>query len=532
MEELTAQLLVYLKGVWKYRWVAVVAAWIVAMAGWTIVYKLPDDYQSTARIYVDTQNVLKPLMAGMTVSPDLQQQVSIMSRTLISRPNVERVIRMVDLDIKAKNVKEQESLIKDLMSKIQLGAAGRDNLFTIHYNNQNPKLAKDIVQSLLTIFVEGGLGDKTQDSSSAIRFIDEQIRSYEEKLIAGENNLKAFKQKNIGIMPQQGGDYYSQLSQSMEDLNKTRLELREAEQARDAIKRQITGDEPVLLVDQDNSISSIVNVELDSRIEALDKNLDALRLNFTELHPDIISTKRLIAQLEERKKEEAKLTRPSADPGKNYSPMLQQLNVALTEAEADVAAMNARVEEYTARYERLKSLSNAVPQVEAELAQLNRDYQVRSLEKLIDQGRVEKVMLAQASGPDIDLGLPGRGLKLGQVLDAAFKARAKAEEGSLIVHLRAPSGWTFDDYHPDDGHEWTPPRRASSPAQARSGDDHRHRRSRPLHPRPARRPGYHYIRGQSVRWCSRPWRRRGCWGRLGSRGGRRHRCRGRSRRWR
>ena len=90
----------------------------------------------------------------------------------------------------------------------------------------------------------------------------------------GENNLKAFKQKNIGMMPQQGSDYYSQLSQAVEDLNKTRLDLREAEQARDAIKRQITGDEPVLLVDQNDSISSIVNVELDSRIEALNKNLD------------------------------------------------------------------------------------------------------------------------------------------------------------------------------------------------------------------------------------------------------------------
>jgi polysaccharide chain length determinant protein (PEP-CTERM system associated) len=403
MEELTAQLLVYLKGVWKYRWVAVVAAWVVAMAGWTIVYKLPDDYQSTARIYVDTQNVLKPLMAGMTVSPDLQQQVSIMSRTLISRPNVERVIRMVDLDIKAKNVKEQENLVKDLMGKIQLGAAGRDNLFTIHYNNQNPKLAKDIVQSLLTIFVEGGLGDKTQDSSSAIRFIDEQIRSYEEKLIVGENNLKAFKQKNIGIMPQQGGDYYSQLSQAVEDLNKTRLELREAEQARDAIKRQITGDEPVLLVDQDDSTSSIVNVELDSRIEALDKNLDALRLNFTELHPDIISTKRLIAQLEERKKEEAKLIKPSADPGKNYSPMLQQLNVALAEAEADVASMRARVEEYTSRYERMKALSNAVPQVEAELTQLNRDYQVNksNYEKLLERRESAKISGDLGSATDL-----------------------------------------------------------------------------------------------------------------------------------
>lgn len=403
MEELTTQLFIYLKGIWKYRWIALGAGWVVAIAGWAIVYRMPDDYQASARIYVDTQNVLKPLMAGMTISPDLQQQVSIMSRTLISRPNVERVVRMVDLDIKAKDVKDQERLVKDLMDKIKLGTTGRDNLFTIHYNNQNPRLAKDVVQSLLTIFVEGGLGDKKQDSSSALRFIDEQIQSYEEKLIAGENNLKAFKQKNIGMMPKQGDDYYSQLSIAMEDLNKTRLELREAEQARDAIKRQITGDEPVLMVEQGNSASPVVHVEIDSRIAALNKNLDTLMLNFTELHPDIISTKRLIAQLEERKKNEAKLIRPSTDPGRDYSPMLQQLNVALAEAEAAVASMRARVEEYTSRYDRLKSLSNAVPQVEAEFAQINRDYQVNktNYEKLLERRESAKISGELGSATDL-----------------------------------------------------------------------------------------------------------------------------------
>ncbi len=403
MEELTTQLFIYLKGIWKYRWIALGAGWVVAIAGWAIVYRMPDDFQASARIYVDTQNVLKPLMAGMTISPDLQQQVSIMSRTLISRPNVERVVRMVDLDIKAKDVNDQERLVKDLMDKIKLGTTGRDNLFTIHYNNQNPKLAKDVVQSLLTIFVEGGLGDKKQDSSSALRFIDEQIQSYEDKLIAGENNLKTFKQKNIGMMPKQGADYYSQLSLAAEDLDKTKLELREAEQARDAIKRQITGDEPVLIVEQGNSASPVVHVEIDSRIAALSKNLDTLMLNFTELHPDIISTKRLIAQLEERKKNEAKLIRPSVDPGRDYSPMLQQLNVALAEAEAGVASMTARVQEYTSRYDRLKSLSNAVPQVEAELAQLNRDYHVNktNYEKLLERRESAKISGELGSATDL-----------------------------------------------------------------------------------------------------------------------------------
>lgn len=390
MEELITQLLTYAKGVWKYRWYAVVASWTVAIAGWIIVYKLPDDYQASARIYVDTQSVLKPLMSGMTAPPNVEQQVNIMSRTLISRPNVERVMRMVDLDIKATSGKDHDQLINELMAQIKIGTTGRDNLFTISYSNDNPKLAKDVVQSLLTIFVEGSLGDKKQDSASAIRFIDEQIKAYEEKLIAAESALKAFKQKNIGLMPRQGGDYVTKLAEAADSVNQARLELREAEQGRDAIKSQISDGGSDLVSAQE---TSVVNPEIDARIQALNKNLDALRLNFTEQHPDIISTKRLIAQLEARKKEEAKLIKNSADPGKNYSPMLQQLNIALAEAEARVASMRARVAEYTSRYDRLKSLSNAVPEVEADLAQLNRDYEVNksNYEKLLERRETAKM---------------------------------------------------------------------------------------------------------------------------------------------
>ncbi|MFA5242711.1 MAG: XrtA system polysaccharide chain length determinant [Sulfuricella sp.] len=371
MEELITQLLTYLKGAWKYRWYAVVTAWVVAIAGWVIIYKLPDDYQASARIYVDTQSILKPLMSGMTAPPNVEQQVTMMSRTLISRPNVERVMRMVDLDIKAKTVKDHDEFVNELMSQIKIGTTGRDNLFTISYSNDNPKLAKDVVQSLLTIFVEGSLGGNKQESASAIRFIDEQIKSYEEKLAAAEAALMTFKQKNVGLMPGQGSDYLSKLTSAAESLNQAKLELREAEQARDAVKNQISDDEPVQMVEQ-----SPVNPEIDARIQTLNKNLDALRLNFTDQHPDIVSTKRLITQLEERKKQEAKLQKHSADPGVNYSPMLQQLKIAQMEAESRVASMRARVAEYSSRYAHLKSLSNAVPEVEADLTRLNRDYQV------------------------------------------------------------------------------------------------------------------------------------------------------------
>jgi polysaccharide chain length determinant protein (PEP-CTERM system associated) len=369
MEETINQVLFLLKGVWKYRWHAVIVAWAVALAGWVRVYTLPDDYQASARVFVDTQSILKPLMAGMTTLPNVEQQVSIMSRTLLSRPNVEKVMRMVDLDIKAKTPKEKEELLNDLMKQIKIVGTGRDDIYTLSYSNENPRVAKDVVQSLLTIFVEGSFGDKKNDSDKAIQFLDEQIKNYETKLVAAENALKDFKIKHSGSLPQ-GGDYGTQVQAASDALNQARLDLREAEQARNAIQTQIYGNG----TGPNGAVTA--NPELDARILTLQKNLDTMRMQFTDQHPDIISTRRLIKQLEAQKAEDAKSAKPGGDRGAHYSPMLQQLNVSLSTAEARVASMRARVDEYTARYDRLKTQSVNGPELETQLAQLNRDYQV------------------------------------------------------------------------------------------------------------------------------------------------------------
>jgi len=135
MAELTALLTTLLKAIWKYRWYAVVISWIVAIIGWTVVYRLPNEYQASARVYVDTQSILQPLLAGMTTVPNVDQQVAFMRRTLISRPNVERVMRMVDLDIKVSTPKENEKLVDELMAKISIAGTERDDIYTISYTN-------------------------------------------------------------------------------------------------------------------------------------------------------------------------------------------------------------------------------------------------------------------------------------------------------------------------------------------------------------------------------------------------------------
>lgn len=388
MAEITAVLLNFLKAIGKYRWHAIVITWVVALIGWVVVLRLPNQYEASARVYVDTQSILKPLLANMTSVPNLEQQVMFMRRTLISRPNVERLMRMVDLDVKAKDSKEHDKIVDELMQQIKITGTERDDIYTITYTADNAKLGKDVVQSLLTIFVEGSFSGKKQDSEKAVQFIDDQIKTYEEKLAAAENSLKEFKLKNLGMLPGGGsgtGDFGGQLQQATDQLSQARLELAEAEQARNAIRRQISGDPAkpgTVKIDP-----ALMDPELEARIVAAQKNLDTLRMQYTEQHPDVISTRRLLDQLMAQRAELAKGKKRSLDPGASYSPMLQQLNVSLSQAEAHVASMRARVSEYEARVARLRTQSTTAPEIEAQFAQLNRDYTVNreNYQKLVER---------------------------------------------------------------------------------------------------------------------------------------------------
>lgn len=376
MHELIDQLLSHARGIWLRRWHAIIAAWLIAVVGWVFVTTLPQRYEASARVYIDTQSILKPLMSGLAVNTSIEYQVQVMTRTLLSRPNMEKVTRMTDMDLKTKTPKDMERLVTDLMGSVQLEAAarGQENLYRITYQNSSPDMAKKVVQSLLTILVESSLGNKRKDTDSAKRFIEDQIKSYEQKLTTSETALKEFKQKHLGMMPGQGGDYFAKLGAAQASINEATLALREAETRRDQLKRQLAGEDPEAGTQGASAVGG--NPELDARIQALEKNLDQMRLSYTEQHPDIVSTKRVVAQLEEQKKQEAKIKKPVTANAASQNPYYQQLSLSLAEAEAQAASLKARVSEYSSRFNQLRQQANMVPQVETDLLQLNRDYEV------------------------------------------------------------------------------------------------------------------------------------------------------------
>lgn len=375
MEDLLRHARLILRGMWLHRWLGVLAAWVVGIVAAVAVFVTPDQYQASARIYVDTESVLKPLLSGLVVQANTDQQIAILSRTLISRPNVEKLVRMADLDLGIKGTKDKEALIEHVTKTLKIKSVGRDNLYTLEYRDPNPEKARKVVQSLTTIFVESSLGDKQTDTDSAKKFVDEQIKVYQKKLEEAETRLKEFKLKNIELQLDGKDGSGGQISSLSQQLGTAKLELREAENARSVLRQQILGAESAA------ASSGIVAVpEIDSRIDAMQRKLDSLLQQFTDQHPDVKGTRRIIEELETQKKTElaARRKAAAANPSAllNSDSISQGVKASLANAEARAAALRTRVAEYEARYAAAAGRMKQLPAIEAEYAQLNRDYDV------------------------------------------------------------------------------------------------------------------------------------------------------------
>jgi polysaccharide chain length determinant protein (PEP-CTERM system associated) len=378
MDDGISRVISTLHGMWTWRWLGLAVSWVIGIGAAILISFIPSKYEASARVYIDMQSILRPLMSGMTIVPDVERQIALLSRTLLSRPNVEKLIRLSGLDDGPTSDAKHERLVATLMRDLDIKSAGRGDLFILSYRSADRAKAKEIIDGMVTIFVESSRGQQRHDSESAKKFIEEQMRAYELKLEEAENRVKDFRLRNLEILGQTG-DFSSQVSQIEGQLSQARLELREAENARDALKRQISGEEAFVSPD---GVAGTPIAELDNRIDTMKRALDSLLQRYTDQHPDVIGTKRIIEQLETQRRDLAvHRGRGSGGPLSSAasiakSPLYQQLKVSLAEAEANVASLRTRVGEYESRQAKMRASARMVPQIEAEFAQLNRDYEV------------------------------------------------------------------------------------------------------------------------------------------------------------
>ncbi len=424
----------YLRGIWKNRWIAIAIAWPLLIVGVVAVDQIRDRYTAETKVYIDSTSVLKPLLRGLAIQSDFKAIVQLMINKLLSRPNLERAARLMDLDIDVQTPKEMEAMIKKIRGKVKITAKRRTNTYIITYTDEDRVRAKKMVQTLLDIFVEDTLGTSVIESDSAISFLDGQIEKYDQLLQEAEERREQFKRKNLGLMPKDGANYYTQLEGSKTHLEQATLLLSESINRRDKIQLQL--DKLTSSSVYDNVI---VTSSLDDRISDQEVKLQDLLLLYTEQHPDVINANLVLESLKKRRAQELEKlqtnSRDNPNGAINNNPVYQELLVLLTETEADISSYRTRVASLEKKQIELKKLVNIVPRIEAELQRLNRDYEIHKANYNEFVKRREQARISE----DVESGTEQVKFRIIEPpfvpLRATFPNRALFDAGVLILAL-------------------------------------------------------------------------------------------------
>jgi polysaccharide chain length determinant protein (PEP-CTERM system associated) len=390
MHQIIVRILDEIRGAWRFRWHGMAVAWAVCLLGWAYVIHIPDVFEASARVYVDTQSALRPLIKGLAVEPDVDSDLAVVRQALLSRPRLEQVARDTDLDIRAKTPEAMQSLIASLQQRLMISNDVRtanstsDGVYRITFQDVNRDKTVQVVERLMNSFVEDTLGSKRTGQEDAQRFLREQISDYERRLSEAESRLADFKKRNVGMMPDDRGDYFARLQREMVGADQARQQLALADARRDELQRQLSGEEPFMfgIDDQSKPSANAGSGDLAVRIREMERREEELLLRYTEEWPEVVAVRATLADLRQKQEEELKRVRSgqratgSLSQSLKSNPVYQGLRLEMNRAEVQVAELQKDISQRQARVTELQRLVNSVPEVEAELARLNRDYEV------------------------------------------------------------------------------------------------------------------------------------------------------------
>jgi len=417
MQELLEQVLAILRGVWRHRWLALGIAWLVCLLGWGIILTMPDQYEARSRVFVDPSTALKPVIQGLAIEQDVNAELNLVRQSLISRPHLQKIIEATGLAPRVNTPEAMAKAVDALGARIDILAVSPSGgeqpapskVYTISYRDTNRDRSIKVVQLLLASFMEGTIGGKRSGSQEAQAFVEAQIKEYEARLSEAEQRLAEFKKQNVGLVPgDQQSDYFTRLQTEIDAVKKTQTSLGIAETRRGALEQQLRGEGTLAAAAGASTFGSAGangaarsgGGDTLSRIQETQAKLDELLLRFTDKHPDVIALRQTLQDLKLRRANELEALKrgdagAAAATGASMNPVYQSIQLALNQVNVEIAGLRGELSDHQQKVIELRRMVDTMPQVEAEFARLNRDYNVNKAQYTALVERLEKARLGE-----------------------------------------------------------------------------------------------------------------------------------------
>ena len=393
----------YLNLILKKRVLFVVTAIAIITASVIFSYVLPKKYEVQSTVFIE-RNVISDLVKGIAITPSMEDRLRVMIYSMKSRNLLVRVVKALDMDLKIENQAEMAETIKDFQDntsiEVKKGREGMD-LFIISYRDKDPQFARDYVNTLVKLYIEGELSGKRDEAYGANTFLSEQIGFFKNKLDKTDAEILNFRREKGIFVSTDERRIVSEIKNAEEKLEELKSLKMELEAKKNSMAKQL----------KDGNAYAVVSPEGITPVSSLQEKLDSLLINYTEDYPDVI---RVRAEIEASKKESAGETEDSdasqdrSTEMLNINPVYQDLNTELVKVKADFAAITAKENYLKKLIESKKSYLRDIPAEKKKLADMERQKVLDSkiygeLILRLGQSEVSKQMEVQDKGATFNI---------------------------------------------------------------------------------------------------------------------------------
>jgi len=359
------ELLVALHGVWQRRWLALGVGWGIALLGWLVIGLVPNRYDSEARILVQSQSLL-PDKVGISTA-DRQKSIEGVRQTLTSAVNLAKVVKATDLGKSATTDEAVADAAGGLSKNIKI-VAQQDNLFQLTASADNPRLARQIVQKLIDLFVDGNLAGGRVETGQSLKFLDSQIRARSAQLAEAEAKRSEFQQKYMSALPG-AGSIEQRMDAARAEMARIDGDLAAAQSALAAVNGQMAATPASTRTPGVMTGGS----PGDGRAAAIQAQIaEGASRGWTDQHPDMVALRSQLSRTPRGGGSAPRMSAGTVSP----NPMYVSLRSMQAEKQAVAGALAARKATIQAQINGVLAAQASNPELAAQATEVDRNYSV------------------------------------------------------------------------------------------------------------------------------------------------------------
>jgi uncharacterized protein involved in exopolysaccharide biosynthesis len=269
--------------IWCFRWLVVATTVLLWFAAAAYIRDLPNIYDAWGQIYVAQQTPLSAAAEGVSLVGNGYGSPHVVQTTLLNDDNLEKIVRRIDPQAAEKGAAALAGAVNSLRGKIHRAPDPGDGFIELHVTDTDALRARDVVRLLMEQFISSNIGRSQRDLGRADDFLDEQITSYGSMIESSQANIAAYRRSHPEV--------------SLMSLTADRAGFGQASgygEAATAGGPQSFAAEPET-AGAPKDVPAPAPSPAAQRVTELEAKLATLRTTYTERYPDVVATRRQLA---------------------------------------------------------------------------------------------------------------------------------------------------------------------------------------------------------------------------------------------